>query len=113
MKAQVRPFAALAALVLVAGWSDASRAGEPGKGEQLFAHRCGMCHRTIGMGVSLLSRRPGDTSGGLLEQRKDLSGALVKAVVRAGIGNMPRIARAEVSDPELALIADYLAKGNP
>ena len=113
MKVQAKVCSAVALFAVLAGWSVASPAADPPRGEPLYAQRCGMCHRTIGMGVSLLSRRPGDTSGGLLEERKDLSAALVKAVVRAGIRNMPRIARAEVSDPELALIADYLAKGNP
>jgi hypothetical protein len=37
----------------------------------------------------------------------------VKVVVRNGIVNMPRISRGEVSDPELALIADYLTRGKP
>ena len=36
-----------------------------------------MCHQGIGMAVSLLSRRPGDTSKGLLEERKDLSAEFV------------------------------------
>jgi mono/diheme cytochrome c family protein len=30
-----------------------------------------------------------------------------------GIGNMPRIGRGEVSDPQLEAIARYLAKGRP
>jgi mono/diheme cytochrome c family protein len=72
-----------------------------------------MCHQTNGMGVGLLARRPGDTSKGLLESRTDLSAAVVKVVVRNGIVNMPRISRGEVSDPELALIADYLTRGKP
>jgi mono/diheme cytochrome c family protein len=82
-------------------------------GKDLFTHRCGMCHQTNGMGVGILARRPGDASKGLLEARSDLSAAVVKAVVRAGIGNMPRIARGEVSDPELDAIAAYLGKGKP
>jgi mono/diheme cytochrome c family protein len=80
-------------------------------GKALFKQRCGMCHQTIGMGVALLSRRPGDTSKGLLEERKDLSAEFVFTAVRAGIINMPRIARGEVSDPELSAIASYLAQG--
>jgi mono/diheme cytochrome c family protein len=79
----------------------------------LFTGRCGMCHQTNGMGVGILARRPGDTSKGLLEQREDLSAAVVKVVVRNGIGNMPRISRAEVSDPQLAAIAQYLSRGKP
>jgi mono/diheme cytochrome c family protein len=78
-------------------------------GQQLFASRCGMCHRAGGMGTGLLSRRP-DGGAGLLEERRDLLGPFVQAVVRAGTGNMPRIARGEVSDAELARIAAYLAK---
>jgi mono/diheme cytochrome c family protein len=82
-------------------------------GQELYRQRCGMCHQTIGMAVSILSRRPADESGGLLEERKDLSAAFIRTVVRTGIINMPRMARGEVSDPELAAIAGYLAKGNP
>jgi len=89
----------------------ARAADEPGKA--LYNSRCGMCHQTIGMAVGILSRRPGDASKGLLEQREDLSAAFVSAAVRAGINNMPRISRGEVSDPELAQIAGYLAKGRP
>jgi mono/diheme cytochrome c family protein len=79
----------------------------------LYRERCGMCHQTIGMAVGILSRRPADESKGLLEDRKDLSAAFVRTVVRTGILNMPRMPRGEVSDPELAAIAGYLAKGNP
>jgi mono/diheme cytochrome c family protein len=82
-------------------------------GKTLFTQRCGMCHQTNGMGVGILSRRAGDMSKGLLEQREDISAAVVQVVVRAGIGNMPRISRAEVSNPELAAIANYLSKGKP
>ena len=91
----------------------ACRLRKPQAGKALFTERCGMCHQTNGMGVGLLSRRPGDTSKGLLENRTDLSAAVVKVVVRNGIVNMPRISRAEVSDPQLAAIADYLSQGKP
>jgi mono/diheme cytochrome c family protein len=103
-----------AALVLATvAASGTSQAGEAPDGKALYKERCGMCHQTIGMAVSLLSRRPGDTSKGLLEERKDLSAIVVRTVVRSGIGNMPRIARGEVSDRELAAIATYLSQGRP
>jgi cytochrome c5 len=78
-------------------------------GKALFTQRCGMCQQTNDMGVGILSRRTGDSSKGLLEQREDISAAVVQVVVRAGMGNMPHISRAEVSNPELALIASYLS----
>jgi mono/diheme cytochrome c family protein len=82
-------------------------------GKALYTQRCGMCHQTIGMGVSILARRPNDASKGFLEDRKDLSAAFVRTVVRSGIANMPRMSRGEVSDPELALIASFLSQGKP
>ncbi len=90
----------------------ATSAEEP-SGKMLFTTRCGMCHQTNGMGVSILSRRPGDTSKGLLEQRDNLSAEFVYTVARHGTGNMPRISRGEVSDEELRLISLYLSRGNP
>jgi mono/diheme cytochrome c family protein len=100
-------------LLTALGAAASLHAGEAPDGKALFKERCGMCHQTIGMGVSLLARRPGDTSKGLLEDRKDLSAVVVRTVVRSGIGNMPRIARGEVSDQELAAIANYLSQGRP
>ncbi|HTQ36770.1 MAG TPA: cytochrome c [Steroidobacteraceae bacterium] len=91
----------------------APQASDKLDGKALYRERCGMCHQGIGMAVSLLSRRPGDTSKGLLEDRKDLSAEFVFTAARTGIGNMPRIARGEVSDPELASIADYLTRARP
>lgn len=84
-----------------------------GDGKALFVERCGMCHQGIGMAVGMLARRPGDTSKGFLEERTDLSAAFVQTVVRTGILNMPRMPRAEVSDAELAAIANYLSRGKP
>jgi len=78
-------------------------------GAQLFAAKCGMCHRAGGMGTGLLARRPNGGTG-LLEERGDLQSAFVIAVVRNGTGNMPRIARGEVTDSQLSRIAAYLAR---
>jgi mono/diheme cytochrome c family protein len=88
-------------------------AADPELGQAKFVEVCAMCHRAGGMGTGILARRAGDTSKGLLESRADLSAVFVRAVVRTGIGNMPRISRGEVSDPTLNEIASYLAKGRP
>jgi mono/diheme cytochrome c family protein len=93
--------------------SATAAAGQGPDGKALFKERCGMCHQGIGMAVNLLARRPGDTSNGLLEERKNLSAEFVFTVARTGIGNMARISRGEVSDPELAAIANYLETGKP
>jgi mono/diheme cytochrome c family protein len=99
-----------AALLVATGTAAAADAAD---GKALYVQRCGMCHQGIGMAVGILSRRPNDPSKGLLEERADLSSAVIRTVVRTGISNMPRISRAEVSDSELATIAAYLARGKP
>jgi Cytochrome C oxidase, cbb3-type, subunit III len=78
--------------------------------EALFVEKCGMCHRQMGMGTVILARRM-DGKMAMLEVRKDLSADDVRSAARQGIGNMPRISRGEVSDPQLERIADYLSKG--
>ena len=78
--------------------------------EALFVEKCGMCHRQMGMGTVILARRM-EPAKAMLEKRGDLTLAYVIASVRNGIGNMPRISRGEVSDPQLKVIAQYLTKG--
>jgi mono/diheme cytochrome c family protein len=104
---------ATALVTATVGLVPAARAEDAPDGKALFTQRCGMCHQTNGMGVGILSRRPGDTSKGLLEARDNLSAEYVFVIIRSGVGNMPRISRAEVSDSELADIATYLSRGKP
>ena len=77
--------------------------------EALFVEKCGMCHRQMGMGTVILARRM-DPAKAMLEKRDNLTKAYVVAAVRNGVGNMPRISRGEVSDPQLEVIAQYLTK---
>jgi mono/diheme cytochrome c family protein len=78
--------------------------------EALYVEKCGMCHRGNGMGSGLLARRlPPDMAA--LEARAGLTEEFVTTVVRTGVLNMPPLSRAEVSDPQLAAIAEYLAAG--
>jgi mono/diheme cytochrome c family protein len=69
-----------------------------------------MCHGVGGMGTGLLARRV-DPKVAELEKRDDLTPDYVITAARTGIGNMPTIARGEVSDKQMAAIAAYLAKG--
>jgi cytochrome c5 len=80
--------------------------------EALFVEKCGMCHREMGMGTVILARRM-EPAKAMLEKRTDLAADFVVAAARSGVGNMPRIARGEVSDAQLKTIADYLAKATP
>lgn len=77
-------------------------------GEKLYLEKCAMCHGPGGMGTGLLARRADQP---LLEKRTDLTADYVVQAARMGIGNMPAIPRGEVSDADLQLIAQHLAKG--
>jgi mono/diheme cytochrome c family protein len=77
-------------------------------GEKAYLEKCAMCHAPPGMGVGLLARRTDQPN---LELRDNLTAEYVIAYARNGIGNMPAITRAEVSDKQLKAIADYLAAG--
>jgi mono/diheme cytochrome c family protein len=77
--------------------------------ERLYVEKCSMCHRQMGMGTVILARRM-DSKVARLEVRTDLTAEYITLTVRQGIGNMPRISRAEVSDAQLARIAGYLTK---
>jgi mono/diheme cytochrome c family protein len=77
--------------------------------ERLYVEKCSMCHRQMGMGTVILARRM-DPKIARLEARTDLTTDYITAAARQGIGNMPRISRAEVSDPQLARIAAYLTR---
>jgi mono/diheme cytochrome c family protein len=77
--------------------------------ERLYVEKCSMCHRQMGMGTVILARRM-DQKVARLEARTDLTADYITLAARQGIGNMPRISRAEVSDAQLARIAAYLTR---
>ncbi len=79
-------------------------------GESLFVEKCGLCHLEGGFGTRVLQRRV-PTGQALLQDRTALPAAYVGAVVRNGIGSMPQIREAELSDAQLADIANYLEAG--
>jgi mono/diheme cytochrome c family protein len=91
--------------------SVAAHAADP-DGKQLFHQKCAMCHGPVGMGTGLLARRM-KPEVAQLESREDLSAAYVERAARIGILNMPPITRGDVSDAQLASIAQYLSKGKP
>ena len=81
-------------------------------GQQVFAHRCGMCHREGGTGTFVLARRLGAAQS-LLEQRTDLQPEYIRYVVRWGLMNMPRLSRVEVPDSDMTQLIAYLTRPRP
>lgn len=77
--------------------------------EALYVEKCSMCHRRMGMGTVILARRLPEGQAEL-EDRDVLTAQYVTLAARQGIGNMPRISRAEVSDAEMERIANYLVR---
>lgn len=77
-------------------------------GEAKYVENCIMCHGPNGMGTGLIARR---ADVALLEARDNLTIEYVTTAARMGIGNMPAIPRAEVSDEDMQAIAEYLAAG--
>lgn len=81
-------------------------------GAGIFQEYCASCHgRGLGHpGTTALAQSFGTAKASLLD-RSDLSAALVKFVVRNGMGPMPSLRPSEISSNELTLIANYLAAG--
>lgn len=97
------------ALLLAASVAAAPPA-RPVGGEAVFKARCALCHEAPGgPGVVMLERRLGKEKAHL-SQRTDLQPAYVKLIVRRGLGSMPAISRAEVTDAELDQLAAYLTR---
>lgn len=77
-------------------------------GERLFGRKCAFCHIGPSTGKFMLGRRlPKDQAE--LPNRSDLEADYVKAVVRNGLVNMPPFTRVEITDAELAQVAEWLA----
>lgn len=105
--------APLSLLALAGAFSLAHAAEDTGDaqpGQQLFIDRCGGCHLEGGFGTRVLQRRVPEGQAEL-EKRDVLPAAFTKVVVRRGIGSMPQIRAAELSDADLQAIATYLENG--
>lgn len=111
-------YGVLAMALLLAGalfWSHpAPRPAPPPKplrsaGGKVYDKWCSDCHtRADGPGTVALQRKYKGAVPGLLEQRQDLNPDYIKIVVRQGISFMPSFRKTEISDAELALLANYL-----
>lgn len=87
--------------------ADSPLSAQEQQGKRSFDHLCVYCHGPGFWGTNKLARRM-DKEHAVLENRTDLQPALIKAVVRNGIGSMPPLRKTELSDADLAAIVAYL-----
>ncbi len=103
----------VAAASMTAGANAADPAADPATapGRAVFQKWCAPCH---GAGAD----KPGTTAlatlykgakPAMLEERTDLTPAIVKQFVRHGVSVMPFFRKTEISDTELNALAAYLA----
>ena len=85
--------------------------GSAVEAERLYGRECAYCHVGRNTGTIMLQRRLPQGTPAQLHLRANLPAAYVRLVVRNGLLNMPPLSRAELSDAELDLIAQWLADG--
>jgi mono/diheme cytochrome c family protein len=92
------------------------------RGAAVFHNRCAACHGKPGVSRDGGSDMPGTTAlefkyrgqkPGMLEERTDLTPAIVKNYVRNGSNYMPQFRKTYVSDDELDALAAYLSRPRP
>ena len=104
---------ALAAPFGAAAQAGGSAAGETQleQGKQLYQYWCSACHAPGPghPGTQALEARLQGSMPAVLEERTNLTPALVEVFVRNGISIMPFFRRTEINDEELAAIGAYLS----
>jgi (+)-pinoresinol hydroxylase len=93
------------------GLATMASAAEPA-GRPVFQKWCAPCHAPgpNHPGTAALEVLYGNTRPGALEQRTDLTDAIVRLAVRQGAFSMPFFRKTEVSDADLDALAQYLVK---
>ena len=86
---------------------DASRTGQ-----KVYQKWCSPCHAPGANmpGTAALEFHYKGSKPAVLEERTDLTPAMVKGFVRNGVYVMPRFRKTEISDSELAAVAAYLTR---
>ena len=110
-------------LLLVVGLGGSALAQTPSEtnGKAVFDKWCTPCHGAVApknvmfgtgalAGTSALAVKYKGKLRAVLEQRTDLTPALIKTVVRHGLYGMPITRKTEVSDAELEDIVAYLTR---
>jgi len=104
----------LAAILILAGVASAAPPDQDQikQGHEVYAKWCWPCHGTgLGKpGTESLERRGQKPAA--LEERTDLTPAMIKQFVRHGVLFMPRFRKTEISDAELDALSAYLTRNN-
>lgn len=81
------------------------------RGQETFQRWCGACHGAgpDKPGTMALRAKYQDSRPAELLLRTDLSVPMIKLFVRRGVSVMPPFRKTEISDGELADLADYLS----
>jgi mono/diheme cytochrome c family protein len=115
MSATLRRAGAVALLALgtlaAAGEGSAPLDARRLEGQWLFQATCSYCHAPGGWGTRDLARRLGAERSVLLE-RTDLDPAYIRIVVRRGLNSMPAYTPTDLTERQIASIADYLTRNN-
>ena len=82
------------------------------KGKQVYQKWCSPCHAPGANmpGTAALEFHYKGSKPAVLEERTDLTPAMVKGVVRNGVYVMPRFRKTEITDAELDRVAAYLTR---
>jgi (+)-pinoresinol hydroxylase len=103
---------ALALATQIAAAADTKPASQTQeRGHAVFQYWCEPCHGRapyLPATASLTVKYKGKLAGAL-EDRKDLTAAVVKTFVRQGAFSMPPFRKTEISDADLDALAAYLA----
>lgn len=112
MKKAVLAGAALLAAPIAAGVAatEAPPASEMPAGERIYNETCVYCHDRRGWGTRALSQRVPEGQA-VLTERETLPAAFTSLVVRQGIGSMPPFTPTDLSDEEIAAVAEWLERG--
>lgn len=81
-------------------------------GQAVFERHCAICHASgpLHPGTTMLQRRTEGNDAVLTMRKGGVPADYVKQVVRNGLIEMPPFSRNDISDPELAALAQYLEK---
>ena len=82
------------------------------KGKQVYQKWCSPCHAPGANmpGTAALEFHYKGSKPAVLEERTDLTPAMVKGVVRNGVYVMPRFRKTEITDAELDRVAAHLTR---